>query len=37
MEKIKTKRESLEWMAFKVFIVAMVAYGAMLFTVVVNV
>jgi len=34
MENIKTKNESLEWIAFKVFLIAIVAYGAILLSVV---
>jgi len=36
MENIETKKESLEWIAFKVFLIAMLAYGAMLFTIVIK-
>lgn len=35
MENISMKKESLEWIAFKVFLVTMVAYGALLITVVI--
>ena len=33
MENISMKKESLEWIAFKVFLVTMVAYGALIITV----
>lgn len=33
MENIKTKKESLEWVAFKVFLIVTLAYGAMLYIV----
>lgn len=34
MENTKIKKESLEWIAFKVFLIAMFAYGAMLLTII---
>lgn len=34
MKIVKQKRESLEWIAFKVFLVALVLYGTLLFAVI---
>jgi hypothetical protein len=36
MENNSTKKENLEWIAFKVFLIAAVTYGAILITIVVT-
>jgi len=36
MGDIKTKSESLEWVAFKVFLIATLAYGAMLYAIIIR-
>jgi hypothetical protein len=36
MENIKTRKESIEWKAFKVFLLSMVVYGTILIAVVIS-